>query len=285
MDQLTELLNQYSTHGIPENNCNRLLRASSQLTLVPSSTSSSIASLAAASASVSSLTTVPASYIGASPVSSSSSTTTSTSSTTAYPFSFHQMSLNCKHKQHQHQLSHHHQQQQQQLQQQLQLQQQQLQLQQQQQNLIEQQQFNNEYVTDNTSVKSASPTNSMNDELYLEENWRQIVKNSSNLDKKTQGQQDALWELISTEVFYIKRLKVVTDLFLACLISLQCECLLMDIESDKMFSNISDVYAANVHFWNTYLAPMLNASRENGQPLDQTYMMQGFLKVNTTITT
>ena len=134
----------------------------------------------------------------------------------------------------------------------------------------------------NSSIKSSSPTNStigMGDEFYLEENWRQIVKNASNLDKKTQGQQDALWELISTEVFYIKRLKVITDLFLACLVSLQCECLLLDIEPGKMFSNIEEVAAANLHFWNTYLAPMLNASRDNGQPLDQTYMMQGFLKV------
>lgn len=248
MDQLTELLNQYSTHGIPENNCNRLLQASSQLTLVPSSTSS-VTSLTASTITSASPSPVPV-------------------STTTILNPFHHANVSsCKQHQHQHQ--------------------------------HQQQQQSSQYLHKNsdecelnfdTTIDSITnaltqvtlPSNlnqvNINDEFYLEENWRQIVKNGNNLDKKTQGQQDALWELITTEVFYIKRLKVVTDLFLACLISLQCECLLSDIDSDKMFSNISDVYAANIHFWNCYLFPMLQASRETGQPLDHTYMVQGFLK-------
>lgn len=42
-------------------------------------------------------------------------------------------------------------------------------------------------------------------------------------------QQDAIWELLTTEVFYIKRLKVIIDLFLNTLLSLQRESLLLDV--------------------------------------------------------
>lgn len=48
--------------------------------------------------------------------------------------------------------------------------------------------------------------------LYsLEDDWRDIVENSSQLSEKQQQQQTALWELTQTEVAYIKTLKVVTD--------------------------------------------------------------------------
>lgn len=46
--------------------------------------------------------------------------------------------------------------------------------------------------------------------LYLEEHWNSFVAESEVLDRKTQHQQDAIWELLQTEVFYIKRLRVVT---------------------------------------------------------------------------
>lgn len=83
-------------------------------------------------------------------------------------------------------------------------------------------------TTSSSNVDSSSIQDGV---LYLEENWRDIVSHHDNLDKRSQGQQDALWELLSTEVFYIKRLKVVTDLFLSCLCNLQSEALLNDVSS------------------------------------------------------
>jgi hypothetical protein len=66
--------------------------------------------------------------------------------------------------------------------------------------------------------------------LYLEKHWRSLVASHGNsLPNRLQNQQDAIWELLSTELFYIRRLKVVSDLFLNCLCNLQGECLLNDV--------------------------------------------------------
>lgn len=71
-------------------------------------------------------------------------------------------------------------------------------------------------------------------DLALEDHWTVFVDiGEAEMDKKTQNQQDAVWELLQTEVFYIKRLRVVTDLFLACLCNLQSECLLNDVSARR----------------------------------------------------
>ena len=48
--------------------------------------------------------------------------------------------------------------------------------------------------------------------LYsLEEDWTDIVRNSHMLSEKARSQQTALWELVETEVAYIRTLKVIQD--------------------------------------------------------------------------
>ena len=48
--------------------------------------------------------------------------------------------------------------------------------------------------------------------LYsLEESWTEIVTNHATLSEKVKAQQTALWELISTELAYIRTLKVIQD--------------------------------------------------------------------------
>ncbi|KAL6432664.1 hypothetical protein ACFW04_006240 [Cataglyphis niger] len=113
--------------------------------------------------------------------------------------------------------------------------------------------------------------------LYsLEDDWRNIVENSHLLSEKQTQQQTALWELAETEVAYIKTLKVVTDLFMACLCSLQASNILNEVDRSKLFSNIPDIYAANRYFWTEYLLTMVNASRSSGQPLDPGHLLLGF---------
>ncbi|XP_017753946.1 PREDICTED: pleckstrin homology domain-containing family G member 5-like isoform X3 [Eufriesea mexicana] len=115
------------------------------------------------------------------------------------------------------------------------------------------------------------------DALYnLEHDWRDIVHNSDQLSEKQQQQQTALWELAQTEVAYIKTLKVVTDLFMACLCSLQASNILNEVDRTKLFSNIPEIYAANRYFWSEYVLAMINASRSTGQPLDPSHLLQGF---------
>ncbi|XP_070154087.1 pleckstrin homology domain-containing family G member 5 isoform X6 [Polyergus mexicanus] len=113
--------------------------------------------------------------------------------------------------------------------------------------------------------------------LYsLEDDWRNIVENSHLFSEKQTQQQTALWELAETEVAYIKTLKVVTDLFMACLCSLQASNILNEVDRSKLFSNIPDIYAANRYFWTEYLLTMVNTSRSSGQPLDPGHLLLGF---------
>lgn len=48
--------------------------------------------------------------------------------------------------------------------------------------------------------------------LYsLEDNWTDIVERHAGLSERLKAQQTALWELISTELAYIRTLKVIQD--------------------------------------------------------------------------
>ncbi len=48
--------------------------------------------------------------------------------------------------------------------------------------------------------------------LYsLEEDWTDLVKNAINLGERVRSQQTAIWELVETEVAYIRTLKVIQD--------------------------------------------------------------------------
>ena len=48
--------------------------------------------------------------------------------------------------------------------------------------------------------------------LYsLEDNWTDIVEKSAGLSERLKAQQTALWELISTELAFIRTLKVIQD--------------------------------------------------------------------------
>lgn len=117
--------------------------------------------------------------------------------------------------------------------------------------------------------------------LYsLEEDWTDLVRNSSQLSERTRSQQTAIWELIETEVAYIRTLKVIQDLFLNCLCNLQSNSILTEIDTERLFCNIPEIYTANRIFWQENLNPVVRASRETGEPLDPDMMLEGFLKVS-----
>ncbi|XP_049822174.1 uncharacterized protein LOC109603045 isoform X2 [Aethina tumida] len=117
------------------------------------------------------------------------------------------------------------------------------------------------------------------DALYkLEDDWKDIVE-YSDLNEKQRQQQTVLWELITTEVAYIKMLKVVTDLFLACLIDLQSKNLLKEIDTAKLFSNITDILNANVMFWRNTLFPLVRTMRQYKRPPCIETMAEGFSQI------
>ena len=48
--------------------------------------------------------------------------------------------------------------------------------------------------------------------LYsLEEDWNELVSPDNNLSERMKNQQTAIWELITTELAYIRTVKVIQD--------------------------------------------------------------------------
>ncbi|XP_071541745.1 uncharacterized protein [Panulirus ornatus] len=124
----------------------------------------------------------------------------------------------------------------------------------------------------------ACQTLSEQEDVVIEDSWRKLVMGNEQLDEKSEQQQSAIWELVETEATYIHMLKVITDLFLACLCNLQNESLLYEVDTDKLFSNIQEIYNANLTFWSDHITRMLEASRSSRQPLDPTFLNDAFFK-------
>uniref|UniRef100_A0A182W3X1 DH domain-containing protein n=1 Tax=Anopheles minimus TaxID=112268 RepID=A0A182W3X1_9DIPT len=96
--------------------------------------------------------------------------------------------------------------------------------------------------------------------------------------------QSAIWELVTTEVYYILALQTVTDLFLACLEDIQSQNILTDVDQNKLFSNIRDIWEANLRFWTLYLHPMVKHSQRTKEPMSIYYFQRGFVDFATIFT-
>ncbi|XP_055856468.1 uncharacterized protein LOC129919565 isoform X2 [Episyrphus balteatus] len=141
----------------------------------------------------------------------------------------------------------------------------------------------NSYAKNGVPQKSASLSFDHQDfdaaQEYLDNmhsSWKDFVHcdNMSDVQIKI---QTAIWELVTTEVYYIHALQTVTDLFLACLEAIQDEKLLTDVDQNKLFSNVRDICEANLKFWTLYLYPMVASSVASHAPLCIDYFRQGFV--------
>ena len=50
-----------------------------------------------------------------------------------------------------------------------------------------------------------------NRDFYLESSWKEVVDGSEEMERHDRVQQEAIWELITTEKTYIADLRVVTE--------------------------------------------------------------------------
>ena len=66
---------------------------------------------------------------------------------------------------------------------------------------------------------------------------------------------------------------------MACLCNLQAAQILNEIDTEKLFSNIPEIYVANRQFWAEHVVPMLKTARSAKAPLDPTDLREAFLKV------
>ncbi|XP_012944341.1 pleckstrin homology domain-containing family G member 5 [Aplysia californica] len=113
--------------------------------------------------------------------------------------------------------------------------------------------------------------------LDMEDNWRTFVAGHEGMSKKQQERQEAVWELLQTEVSYIRQIRVIIDVFQNCLINVQQESFLNEIETERLFSNIEHIYECNCVFWQQYLLPVLRQAREQGTPVDPLLFKSGFV--------
>ncbi|XP_063173574.1 pleckstrin homology domain-containing family G member 5 [Candoia aspera] len=112
--------------------------------------------------------------------------------------------------------------------------------------------------------------------LRLEESWQEIIEGTEALTRRQCHQQEAIWELLHTEASYIKKLKVITNLFLCCLLNLQDSGLLCEVEAERLFSNIREITQVHRALWRTVMAPVLEKARTSRSLLDPTDFLKGF---------
>ncbi|XP_070695764.1 pleckstrin homology domain-containing family G member 5 isoform X1 [Pempheris klunzingeri] len=112
--------------------------------------------------------------------------------------------------------------------------------------------------------------------LALEDSWQTLLDNSETLTRRQFHQQEAIWELLQTEATYIKKLRVITDLFLCGLLNLQESGLLTEVEPAKLFSNIQEIVRLHTALWNQVMLPVLKKARQARTMLDPTDLHHGF---------
>ncbi|CAI4221090.1 unnamed protein product [Auanema sp. JU1783] len=111
--------------------------------------------------------------------------------------------------------------------------------------------------------------------LELEEHWKIIVQNNQDLSRRCMEQQEAIWELVTTECRYIQVLKNMADLK-EYLKELQRNGFLKDIAVEKVFLNYDELFDKHKRFWEKNILPMLEQSRTKGCPLSITYLKPMF---------
>ncbi|XP_075695562.1 pleckstrin homology domain-containing family G member 5 isoform X2 [Rhinoderma darwinii] len=112
--------------------------------------------------------------------------------------------------------------------------------------------------------------------LSLEDTWQEIIDVPETLTRRQCHQQEAIWELIYTEATYIKKLKVITDLFLCCLLNLQESGLLCEVEPERLFSNVQEIIQLHRTLWGNVMVPVLEKTRKSKSLLNPVDFQKGF---------
>lgn len=113
--------------------------------------------------------------------------------------------------------------------------------------------------------------------VAIEKSWKELVPGHKEMSRELCHQQEALWELLTTELIYVRKLKIMTDLLAAGLLNLQRVGLLTEVSAETLFGNVPSLIRAHRSFWEEVLGPTLEETRASGQPLDPVSLQDGFL--------
>ncbi|MGH0120269.1 UNVERIFIED_CONTAM: hypothetical protein FKN15_060677 [Acipenser sinensis] len=112
--------------------------------------------------------------------------------------------------------------------------------------------------------------------ISLESSWKDIVQGHEAMSKKQSHLQEAIWELIHTELTYMKKLRVITDLFICGILNLHSVGFLTDVDPELLFSNIPQIICAHRTFWQEVISPLLQEVRQTRKPFDPQRLHDGF---------
>ncbi|XP_051575886.1 uncharacterized protein LOC127453508 isoform X2 [Myxocyprinus asiaticus] len=115
-------------------------------------------------------------------------------------------------------------------------------------------------------------------ETALEQTWTDIVRSHESMSKTQRHQQEALWELLNTELTYINKLNIAKDLVLAALSHCHGYGFLQDVKPTMLFSNLPSILDAHQLFWQEVMYPMLQEVRLTGRPFDPLRLEGGCLQ-------
>ncbi|XP_051844639.1 pleckstrin homology domain-containing family G member 5 isoform X2 [Antechinus flavipes] len=113
-------------------------------------------------------------------------------------------------------------------------------------------------------------------DLILEDSWQELIDGAEKLTRRQCHQQEAVWELLQTEASYIKKLRVITDLFMCCLLNLQESGLLCEVDVERLFSNTQEIIQLHRGLWSGVMAPMLDKARRARTLLQPADLLKGF---------
>uniref|UniRef100_A0A4X2MCU5 Pleckstrin homology and RhoGEF domain containing G5 n=2 Tax=Vombatus ursinus TaxID=29139 RepID=A0A4X2MCU5_VOMUR len=113
-------------------------------------------------------------------------------------------------------------------------------------------------------------------DLVLEDSWQELIDGAEKLTRRQCHQQEAVWELLHTEASYIKKLRVITDLFMCCLLNLQESGLLCEVDVERLFSNTQEIIQLHRGLWSGVMAPMLDKARRSRALLQPADLLKGF---------
>ncbi|XP_030842633.1 pleckstrin homology domain-containing family G member 5 isoform X3 [Strongylocentrotus purpuratus] len=106
--------------------------------------------------------------------------------------------------------------------------------------------------------------------LFMESSWKDLIDIDirNTMSKRAKELQEGIWELLATEAKYIKQIRVIIDLYMCCLLNLQTAAILNEIETEKIFSNITVLELAHTKFWKENLLKIVEKARDSGKPMD-----------------
>ncbi|XP_026140069.1 pleckstrin homology domain-containing family G member 5 [Carassius auratus] len=115
-------------------------------------------------------------------------------------------------------------------------------------------------------------------EKALEKSWTDIVDSHESMSKPQRHQQEALWELINTELSYINKLTIAKEFVMAALSHCHRHGFLQEVSPTMLFSNLPSILEAHQIFWREVMYPMLQEVRLTGRPFDPLRLEAGCLQ-------